>query len=168
MGFYNSTVVNCFKTSQMNPTFTMVLESCIRYDLLLVAQQSPDTKYLCPYQSVALTWLWCHLLVDGIQKWPMFVLCRDLPYPTALIISNSPLCIVRISKSIVWICQISRTMSRVLVIINNVHGLLWLVTMSHPEHFLVWYSFWLYILYLKQLFLFFQSFPNIIPSFSHQ
>ena len=62
-GFYDLTVRNCFKhitmwhQSQMNPTFTMVLQSWTQYDLFLVAQQSLDTKYLYPYQFVALTFI---------------------------------------------------------------------------------------------------------------
>ena len=46
--------ITMWHKSQMNPTFTMVLQSCTWYDLFLVAQQSPDTKYLYPYQFVAL------------------------------------------------------------------------------------------------------------------
>ena len=60
--------------SQMNPTFTIVLQSCTWCDLFLVAQRSPDTRYLYLYGFVALILLLCHLLVSGIQKSPMFVL----------------------------------------------------------------------------------------------
>ena len=156
--------------SQMNPTFTSVLESCIRYDLLrelaLAWHHAPDNKvFYIPYQFVALTWLWCHLLVDGIQKWPMFVLCKDLPYPTVLIVQILHFVLSRISKSIIWICQISWTMSRVLVLINNCARTTLACNNVSSGTFSGVVFILIYILYLKQLFLFFPKFPKYNSKF---